>query len=108
MVIKWTKFAKQDLIDFYNTTKKTEHNAKKYIYSIVEYVENLLINPLLGKFLFHIDNIEMRQLVFRHHKIIYTVIKGDIFIISIVHTSRNIEQYMKYLKENSFRGNDEL
>lgn len=103
MVIKWAKLAKQDLISFYENTSKTKRNTKNYISSLVSYIENLIESPLLGKFLFHVENLEIRQLIFKQHRIIYYIEKDKIYIISIIHTARNIEKYIQYLKENKFK-----
>ena len=47
MVIIWTTPAVTDLENYKNNTKKT--NFKEYLKSLVEYVDDLKLNPRLGK-----------------------------------------------------------
>ena len=87
---------------FKNKTLKSDLTLKNYIDFMIIYIENLSVYPFLGKFLFYLDNLEIRQLIFKQHRIIYAIKNNTVFIISIVHTSRNIISYIQYLKNNMF------
>lgn len=66
MVIKWTEFAKINLKDFLKNTQMTHENAKKYIKSLVQYVEYLSKQNFLGKILYVFENNEIRQLYIKN------------------------------------------
>ncbi|MCI9177431.1 MAG: type II toxin-antitoxin system RelE/ParE family toxin [Clostridia bacterium] len=100
MVVKWAKEARKDLLDFRKSTLKTYSNVNKYISMLYNYIDTLKEFPYLGKEIFNIRNVKVRQLIFREHRIIYIIMSDIIFIISIMYTTRNIEKYIQYLKEN--------
>lgn len=101
MVIEWTKTAKNDLYDFlYNAHAYTENTVKSYIKSLVDYATTLSSFPYLGKLLFHINSNEIRQLLYKKYRIIYMVDNDKVIILSVVHTSRDMNKFIKYLKKN--------
>jgi len=98
MEIVWSNSSKKDLRTFFeNIHKGTEKQANNYIMNIVKYVELLKISPYIGKVLFVHDNLEYRQLVYRKHKIIYSI-TDNINILSVIHTSRNIQNLISKIK----------
>ena len=98
MVIKWTTSAKQDLKDFIKNARI--YNPTQYVTSLMDYAENLAISNQLGKFLFSINELEIRQLIYKKHRIIYYVEVDEVVILSVVHTARNLTKYIEFLKEN--------
>ena len=99
MVVIWQEQAKNDLKDYLDHTRIiTEGKARKYILSLVDYANSLAEFPYLGKSFYHYNNIEIRQLLYEMHRIFYYIKNNEVIIISVIHTSRSIENTMKYLK----------
>lgn len=100
MVIKWTRLARNDLLKFYqNAHPYTEDNVKKYIEELIQYTKILKDFPNLGKNIFYIKDFEIKQLLFKKHRIIYYIQETKIIILTIIHTSRNINRILKTLKK---------
>lgn len=98
MVINWSQTAISDLKEYkLNSRIYTQNKLDNYIISLGKYVDNLYISPRLGKLLFSNNNLEFRQLVYEMHKIFYCLYHDEIRILSVVHTSHNIENIVKYL-----------
>lgn len=97
MVINWTKSAIVDLKNFNETTKKI--HPIKYINELVQYTNNLLDNPRLGKVYSYINENIIRKLVFKDH-IIYYYISNDteIFILAVIHHLENTKNRINYIK----------
>lgn len=97
MVINWTKSAIVDLKNFNETTKKI--HPTKYINELVQYANNLLDNPRLGKVYSYINENIIRKLVFKDH-IIYYYISNDteIFILAVIHHLENTKNRINYIK----------
>lgn len=101
MVIKLTDTAKKDLRDFLLYSKAyREENKHFYINSLVEYIKNLNQFPDLGKTLFKIKKIEIKQLVYKKHKILYYYDFNQIYIITIIHNSRDMSKVLKSIKKD--------
>lgn len=102
MPVKWTKKAQKDINDFRSFAHPdSQDNVKFYIQSMVKFSLNLSSSPYLGKVLFIIpnSNIEIRQLVFKKHRLLYYVDDKD-HIVSALHTRKNIDTTIQYLEEN--------
>ena len=97
MVIKWSEFSKQNLQDFVNNSKMV--SPINYVISLVEYAKYLTENPGLGKILCHINDLEIRQLVFKKHKILYHISYNQIYIISVVHSFQDLDKSLKFIKK---------
>ena len=99
MVIKWTPLAIEQLQNFVEISKAETHNVKKYITSLVDYSNSLLSNNELGKVMFILDNVKFRQLLYKKHRIIYYIKKDEIQIVSVIHTSQNLERAIAMLEK---------
>lgn len=98
MEIIWSDLSKQDLRNFFDHIHDgTETNATNYILNLIHYTDFLSTNPYLGKLLFSNNNLNYHVLIYRKHKIIYTV-TNSINIVSIVHSSRNMAEIFKQIK----------
>ena len=101
MKIEWSNLSKQDLQDFlHHTHIQNDIHLTKYISNLINYVDHLATFHYLGKILFYINNIEIRQLLYRKHRIIYYLEPDRIIILSVIHTHRDINNYIKFLKKN--------
>lgn len=92
MIVVWSKNAKDDLVNYKQKSSIfTEEKIEDYINSLVDYVNNLGDFHKLGKFLFNRGNSEIRQLIYREHRIFYSVNNDTINILNVYHFSKNIE-----------------
>ena len=75
----WTKPAKEDVMEFINTARFGSQNTiKKYFLKLINY---------LGKQLHLFSNdLHIRQIVFKSHKIIYIIINSNIYILTVIHS----------------------
>lgn len=87
MEIIYTKKARDDLFNFSYHSKT---NTKKYREKLLDYTEMLLYQPYIGKTIDSLKNYQIKQLLFKNHKILYTISNNKIFILSFVHNSQNI------------------
>lgn len=98
MEIIWSSISKSDLRDFFDHIHEgTEATATNYILSLINYTNFLSDNPYLGKVLFSHNNLKYRILIYRKHKILYTV-TNRINIVSVIHSSRNMDKILDELK----------
>ena len=106
MIVIWTNNAKNDLIYYKQNSKiTTEEKIENYINSLIDYINTLNNFHNLGKFLFNNSNFEIRQLIYHKHRIFYAINDNNIYILNIIHVSRNIEGIVKYLKNKKFNIN---
>ena len=84
----WTEPAKKDVMEFINNAKfDTQNTVKQYFFKMSNYLEVLNDMPYLGKklHLLH-DDIHIRQIIFKSHKIIYLISETDIYILAVLHS----------------------
>ena len=98
MVIKWSDFAKINLQNFIRSSKLSSPNSS--IEELVNTVYILEDNPRAGKEL-HIDkNKEIRQLIYKMHRIIYIVLDNEIEILTVLHTNQDLQTTIKFLEKH--------
>ena len=97
MEVIWSILAKEDLRNIYKYSRACKDTVKRYVLKLIDYTDFLGQNPYLGRILFIHNNLEYRLLIYRKHKIIYTI-TDSINIVSIVHSSRDIQEYLKQIK----------
>ena len=96
MVIKWSDFAKDNLKYFIETSKLT--HPLVYAESLVRNLFLLTDNPRAGKLLFTINDLEVRQLIYKKHRIIYRINNDTIDVGAVIHTSQNLEISIRFAK----------
>lgn len=100
MVI-WTDNAILNITDFIDNSKSDENTAKEYMEKLIDYTEILETMPRIGK---EMDNIrtkyELRQMIYKNHRIIYHIKEDEIVIIAILHTRLDLDSAIKRLKRN--------
>ncbi len=101
MVI-WTDNSLSHITEFIDETKEnTEETAKSYMIKLVDYVDILETMPKLGKNMeYIISNYEIRQLIYKKHRIIYHILEKDIVILDVLHTRLDLGKALKKLKRN--------
>jgi plasmid stabilization system protein ParE len=98
MEIIWTKPSKNDLQNFLeNIHEGTEKSANLYILDLIDYSEVLKDNPNVGKMLSEYNDYNIRQLIYRKHKILYNIRGNTVYILSVIHSSRNMKSILKEL-----------
>jgi len=95
--IIWSILAKEDLRNIYKYSRAGTDTVKRYVLKLIDYTEFLGQNPYLGKVLFIHNNLEYHLLIYRKHKILYTI-TNSINIVSVIHSSRNIEIVLNHIK----------
>lgn len=99
MVINWSEFAIENLRDFIKIAKI--YNIAEYTDELFEYTDNLINNNFLGKYILTFNSYEIRQLVFKKHKILYYIYDNEVRILALIHSSQDygsiLKQMLKYL-----------
>lgn len=95
--INWSKYARVDLRNFRQYSSKTPSNLEKYIVKLVNYADTLVFMKRLGKRLIYFQKIEVRQIIYKEHRVIYHLKKDIVTIITIVHTKRDLDKIFKTL-----------
>ena len=70
--------------------KSYYHYKKEYILQLLEYIKIIEKMPYIGKRLYKSKFYDIRQLIFRNHKIIYQIQNNKIYIHLIIHNSKNL------------------
>ncbi len=101
MVI-WTDNALSHITEFIDESKEdTEETAKSYMRKLVDYVDILETMPELGKNMeYIISNYEIRQLIYKKHRIIYHIKGNDVVILSVLHTRLDLGKALRKLKRD--------
>ncbi len=87
--IRWSPIATNDyesLIKYYETTapKFAQNLAKKIMYII----ENLIRFPKMGRIVPELENVEIREIIYRNFRVIYRLKENILEIVRIIHGSR--------------------
>lgn len=96
MVIHWTKYALQDLNDFYVYSKK--NNTYKYIEDLIKNVSTLKDFPKLGHVYTYTQHFIIRKYVYKEHIILYYVENNIIHILVSVHYKEDINKKISMIK----------
>lgn len=68
---------------------------------LVDYVYTLENMNEMGKdFEYVVSNYKLRQLIYKKHRIIYTIKNDDVVILAVLHTKLDIEKALKKLKRD--------
>ncbi len=102
MVVIWDKNAKNDLKNYIKHSNISSDNLKNYIKQLVIYTKALADYPNMGKIQYIYNNSEIRQLVYKMHKIFYYIKGNKVIIVAVFHTAIDIEKITKYLRGLSY------
>lgn len=102
MVI-WTDNAISHITEFISDAKNdTEETAKNYMKKLVDYADILENMPQMGKNLEYIlGNYEIRQLIYKKHRIIYHIKNDTVVILAVLHTRLDLSKALRKLKRNT-------
>lgn len=98
MVIQWSDFSKSNLKSFVKNSKLYHPNI--YIKSLVENVNILKSNPKSGKIIIIENEIEIRQLIFKMHRIIYHIENDLIRIDAVLHTNYDLDTSLDFINSS--------
>lgn len=101
-MVVWTNNSISNIKEFINTAREgTEEKAKEYMNNLIDYIDILEETPKAGKKMnYYISNYEVRQIIYKKHRIFYYINGNDIVILSIVHTRLDIKKTFRNLKKN--------
>lgn len=101
MVI-WTDNAISHITEFIDERKEdTEESVKSYMRKLIDYTDILDTMPELGKNIeYMIANYEIKQLIYKKHRIIYCIKEKDIVILSVLHTRLDLGKALRRLKRD--------
>lgn len=89
MKIVIEKLARQDLLQIkWYIEQDSEFYANKTVNEINKRIQNLLLFPGMGKVINEKRN--MRQIIYKSYKILYRFNSNKIYILHIIHHSRDI------------------
>lgn len=100
-MIIWTRNSINDINDFIKEARfDTKITAIKYISRLTSYSNILESMSNIGKNLHKkIKGYEMRQLIYRKHRIIYTIKNDNIYIVAVVHTRLDLKKALNKLNK---------
>lgn len=98
----WTDNAISHITEFIKEARTgTEEIAKEYMNKLVDYVDTLDNMNKIGKNLeYVISNYKLRQLIYKSHRIIYTIQEDDVVILAVLHTRLDVGNALKKLKRD--------
>jgi toxin ParE1/3/4 len=85
MKILWTREALQRLIEIEDfIAKDNAERAAKFVDDIVEHAESVLPGePRIGRMVSEISNPDIRELIYKKHRIVYRVNKNNLEILTV-------------------------
>ncbi|HOI24435.1 MAG TPA: type II toxin-antitoxin system RelE/ParE family toxin [Caldisericia bacterium] len=88
-MITWTDSAIADLIAIKDYIKRdSEFFAQRFVESIFEQVEHLVMFPKIGRRVTETDNENIREILFQNYRIIYKLNNEQIFVLAIIHQAK--------------------
>lgn len=97
MVI-WTDTAISHITEFINESKCTKKYIKSYTNQLIDYIDVLETMPKIGKKIdYVISNYELKQLIYKKHRIIYHISNNNIVILAVLHTKLDLNKALKKL-----------
>ena len=88
-------FTEPSIIDLQSLVNGYYKYKKTYVIGLLEYIKILEEMPYIGRELYKTKYSEIRQLIYKKHKIIYQVQDNTILINLIIHNSTNLENFFQ-------------
>jgi len=96
MRVEWSEPALQDLENLRDyIAKDSPVYAQQFIEKIFEAVTRLTTFPELGRLVPEADRPDVRELIFHSYRIIYCLKNDAVFIVTVLHGSRDLAQFEK-------------
>lgn len=91
MKIEWAEPAELDLGDIYAyIARDVPVYAEQFVDRIVETVALLHEQPLMGREVPEAERDDVRELIFQNYRIIYLVKTDYLYIVAVIHGSRDL------------------
>jgi len=91
MAIEWSARARADIHELRAyIAKDSPHYARRFVERIISAVEALTAHPHIGRKVPEANRDEIRELIFQGYRIIYLTKAKDIFIVTVLHGSRDL------------------
>lgn len=100
-MVVWSDTSIMHITEFIDDAKNgTEQTAKIYMKKLVDYSEILDTMPKLGKdFQFELYDYELKQLIYKKHRIIYHIKDNNVVILAVIHTRLDIKKVIRSIKK---------
>ena len=94
MRIEWATSAQANLQELYDyISKDSPQNAERFITRLFDAIDYLADQPKLGRHVPEADNcVDMRELIFHNYRIIYHLQAEYVYIVNVIHGSRDLER----------------
>lgn len=101
-MVVWTDNAISHITEFIDEAKEgTEETAKAYMRKLVDYTDILETMSEIGKKTnFFISEYEVRQMIYKKHRIFYNIKGEDVVILAIIHTRLDVGKALRKLKRD--------
>ena len=101
-MVVWTDTAVSHITEFIDNAREgTEKTAKSYMNKLVDYVTILEEMPNIGKKMdYMLFEYEIRQIIYKKHRIIYHLKNNNVVVLAILHTKLDIDSALKRLNKN--------
>jgi toxin ParE1/3/4 len=89
--VRWSLTAGNDLQDIEDfIARDSILHAITFVDRVVESAETLLKTPQIGRMVPEFNRSDLRELIFRDYRIVYLVQNDQVFILRVVHGSRDL------------------
>jgi plasmid stabilization system protein ParE len=89
--VRWSLTAGDDLQDIEDfIARDSVLHAITFVDRVVESAETLLKTPRIGRMVPEFNRPDLRELIFRNHRIVYHMQNDEVFILRVVHGSRDL------------------
>jgi plasmid stabilization system protein ParE len=87
--VKWTQTALNDLSDIQDyIARDSVHYANKFLDDAFKAVGRLELFPEIGRIVPERNNPNFREIIFGSYRIMYEIINGECYIITMIHGKR--------------------
>jgi plasmid stabilization system protein ParE len=89
--VRWSLTAANDLQDIEDfIARDSVLHAITFVDRVVESAETLLKTPQIGRIVPEFNRPDLRELIFRDYRIVYTLQHDTVFILRVVHGARDL------------------
>ena len=90
MRIRWSRGARADLRDLRDhIAKDSPYHARQFVSMLIASVETLTTHPHIGRRPPETDRNDVGELIFRDYRIIYLLRTEHLYVVSVIHGSRD-------------------
>ena len=94
MRIEWATSARANLLELYDyIAEDSPQNAERFITRLFDAIDHLADQPKMGRHVPEADNRDdVRELIFHDYRIIYHLQTEYVYIVNVLHGSRNLQR----------------